>query len=136
MKLSDVKLKLPRKTGQKKLPEVLGMEETLKLIEAPDNLKHRVLLKTTYSAGLRVREVIALKPEHIDSSRMLVRVVSGKGRKDRETLLSRKLLKGVALLLQGVPSRDLAVLGQKPGETHMRFHSPTSIQECEGQGEN
>ncbi len=92
LKRSDMTLKLPKKTGQRKLPEVLGMKEVLKLIEAPDNLKHRVLLKMTYSAGLRVSETISLKPEHIDSSRMLVRVVSGKGRKDRDTLLSNKFL--------------------------------------------
>jgi len=47
----------------------------------------------TYSAGLRASEVIALKPEHIDSERMLIKVVDGKGRKDRYTLLSVKFLK-------------------------------------------
>ena len=48
---------------------------------------------TTYSAGLRGGEVIKLKPEHIDSKRMLIKVEEGKGGKDRYTLLSKKLLK-------------------------------------------
>ena len=50
-------------------------------------------LMTTYSAGLRSSEVISLKPEHIESNRMLIKVVDGKGCKDRYTLLSVKLLK-------------------------------------------
>ena len=67
----DFRLELPKKTGERKLPEILAPEEVLKVVEAPANLKHRSLPKTAYSAGLRVGEVIALKPEHIDSSRML-----------------------------------------------------------------
>jgi integrase/recombinase XerD len=77
----------------RKLPVVLTQEEIWKIIDAPDNLKHRLLLMTTYSAGLRASEVIALKPEHIDSKRMLIKVENGKGNKDRYTLLSEKLLK-------------------------------------------
>jgi len=79
--------KIPRK-----LPTVLSMEQVWKIINAPKNLKHRLILMTTYSAGLRVSETIALKPEHIDSERMLIKVVNGKGRKDRYTMLSPKLL--------------------------------------------
>jgi integrase/recombinase XerD len=56
-------------------------------------LKHRLILMTTYSAGLRASEVIVLKPEHIDSKRMLIKVENGKGGKDRYTLLSERLLK-------------------------------------------
>lgn len=76
----------------RRLPTVLSMEEVWKLICAPANLKHRLMLMTTYAAGLRAGEVIRLKPEHIDSKRMLIKVVAGKGRKDRYTMLSVKLL--------------------------------------------
>jgi len=76
----------------RKLPTVLTMEQVWKLICAPKNLKHRLILMTTYSAGLRASEVIGLKPEHIDSERMLIKVEDGKGNKDRYTLLSEKLL--------------------------------------------
>ena len=77
----------------RKLPVVLTQEEIWKIIDAPDNLKHRLILMTTYSAGLRASEVIALKPKHIDSKRMLILVEDGKGNKDRYTLLSERLLK-------------------------------------------
>jgi integrase/recombinase XerD len=74
-----------------KLPTVLPQEDIVNIINAPDNLKHRLILMTTYSAGLRASEVIALKPENIDSKRMLIKV-TGKGGKDRYTLLAKKLL--------------------------------------------
>jgi integrase/recombinase XerD len=80
-----------RKT--RKLPTVLAQEEVWQIINAPENLKHRLILMTTYSAGLRASEVIVLKPEHIDSKQMLIKVENGKGGKDRYTLLSERLLK-------------------------------------------
>jgi integrase/recombinase XerD len=79
--------KIPRK-----LPTVLTKEQVWKITCAPQNLKHRLILMTTYAAGLRASEVIALKPKHIESERMLIKVENGKGRKDRYTMLSVKLL--------------------------------------------
>jgi site-specific recombinase XerD len=76
-----------------KLPTVLTQEEIWNLINAANNLKHRLILMTTYSAGLRASEVAALKPEHIDSKRMLIKVENGKGGTERYTILSVKLLK-------------------------------------------
>ena len=76
----------------RKLPTVLTKKQVWKIICVPKNLKHRLLLMTTYAAGLRASEVRRLKPEHIDSKRMLIKVVGGKGRKDRYTMLSTKLL--------------------------------------------
>ena len=73
------------------LPTVLPQEDIVNIINATDNLKHRLILMTTYSAGLRASEVIALKPENIDSKRMLIKV-RGKGDKDRYTLLAKRLL--------------------------------------------
>jgi integrase/recombinase XerD len=75
----------------RKLPTVLSQEEIWSIINAPDNMKHRLMLMTVYSAGLRASEVLVLKPEHIDSKRMLIKV-TGKGGKERYTLLSKKLL--------------------------------------------
>ena len=76
-----------------KLPTVLTQGEVWKLIHTPKNLKHRLILMTAYSAGLRASEVAALKPEHIDSKQMLIKVENGKGEKQRYTILSVKLLK-------------------------------------------
>jgi site-specific recombinase XerD len=75
----------------RKLPQVLTMEEIWKIICATNNLKHRMILMTTYSAGLRASEVIKLGPAHIDSKTMLIKV-KGKGEKERYTLLSKRLL--------------------------------------------
>jgi integrase/recombinase XerD len=76
-----------------KLPTVLTPEEVWLLINAPKDLKHRLILMTTYSAGLRAGEVATIKPEHIDSERMLIKVENAKGGKQRYTILSVKLLK-------------------------------------------
>ena len=75
----------------RKLPQVLTMEEIWKIICATNNLKHRLILMTTYSGGLRASETINLKPRNIDSKMMLIKV-KGKGEKERYTLLSKRLL--------------------------------------------
>jgi site-specific recombinase XerD len=74
------------------LPTVLPQEDIFNIINATDNLKHRLILMTTYSAGLRAGEVRTLKPEHIESKKMLIKVVKGKGGKSRYTLLAKRLL--------------------------------------------
>lgn len=82
----------PRKTPQK-LPEILSAQELERIFKcASHNLKHKVMLMTAYAGGFRVSEVIRLKPDHIDSDRMMIRVDKGKGQKDRYTILSKRLL--------------------------------------------
>ena len=76
-----------------KLPTVLTQKQIWDIIGATQNLKHRLILMTAYSAGLRAGEVAALKVEHIDQRRMLIFVEDGKGGKDRYTTLSSMLLK-------------------------------------------
>src|SRR5882724_493026 len=72
----------------RKLPDVLNVEEVGRLLEAAPGLKYKAALGTAYGAGLRVSEVAALKVGDIDSTRMLIRVEQGKGRKDRNAMLS------------------------------------------------
>jgi integrase/recombinase XerD len=74
------------------LPQVLSIAELQRLFPSTKNPRHRVLLMTTYAAGLRVSEVVRLKLTDIESDRMLLRVEQGKGRTDRYTLLSTRLL--------------------------------------------
>ena len=88
----EIALKLPRRRKLKILPEVLSRKQVASILDAPLNVKHQMILKTAYSAGLRVSEVANLKINHIDSDRMMIRVDQGKGRKDRYTLLSKRLL--------------------------------------------
>jgi len=85
--------KIPRPKTEKKLPVVLSLSEVKRILDATPNLKHRVILMTTYSAGLRVSETAHLKVTDIDSKRMQIRVEQGKGKRDRYTLLSEALLK-------------------------------------------
>jgi integrase/recombinase XerD len=86
--------KLPPMQRISTLPQVLSVEEVKRLFESAASLKHQVLLKTIYGAGLRVGEAIRLEPRHIESdpSRMMIRIEQAKGKKDRYTLLSRHLL--------------------------------------------
>jgi len=80
--------KIPRRKTEKKLPVVLDGSEIKQLFAVTANLKHRALLMTTYSAGLRVSETAHLKVYDVDSKRMQLRVTQGKGKKDRYALLS------------------------------------------------
>lgn len=79
-------LKRPKK--DKKLPVVLNQEEISKILSSITNIKHRLILMLIYSAGLRVSEVVKLKPGDIDDERKLIHIKGGKGRKDRYTMLS------------------------------------------------
>lgn len=83
---------LPRSRRAKTLPEVLSRAEVLDILNALDNTKHRLILRLMYATGLRVGELVELKPEHIDSQRMVIRVQRGKGKKDRYALLTDALL--------------------------------------------
>lgn len=92
LKREDLKFGVPRARTPQKLPEILSREEIERLFAAATQFKHRVLLMTTYAAGLRVSEVCALKLGDLDSERMTIRVEQGKGDKDRYSLLSPRLL--------------------------------------------
>jgi integrase/recombinase XerD len=76
----------------RKLPVVLSPEEMARLLDAAPGLKYKAALSIAYGAGLRASEVVALKVSDIDSTRMLIRVEQGKGRKDRYVMLSPHLL--------------------------------------------
>lgn len=89
------KFELPLAKQPKRLPEILSRAEVARLIEAPPNPKHRLLLATIYSAGLRVSEAVRLKVGDVDRDRMTLRVEQGKGKKDRVVPLSRKLVERI-----------------------------------------
>ena len=76
----------------RKIPVVLSPEEVVRLLEMTPSVKYQTAFSVAYGAGLRVSEVAALKVSDIDSGRMRLRVEQGKGRKDREAMLSERLL--------------------------------------------
>ena len=83
---------IPLAKEAQKLPAILSLEEVVRLLSATLNLMHRLVLMTTYAAGLRVSETVRLRPTDIDSQRMLIRIEQGKGKKDRYAMLSPRLL--------------------------------------------
>jgi len=83
---------IPFPKRQRRLPTVLSQDEVARLIGAASNLLHRTILMTLYSTGLRRAELCALKVADIDSERMVIHVRQGKGGRDRDVLLSPKLL--------------------------------------------
>ena len=76
----------------RKLPVVLSPEEVVRLLDAAPGLKYKAALSVAYGAGLRAAEVVSLKVGDIDSKLMIIRVEQGKGRKDRNVMLSPHLL--------------------------------------------
>jgi site-specific recombinase XerD len=83
---------IPRAKKPFQLPNVLGEREITALFNALTNLKHKAILFTAYSSGLRVSEVVSLKLADIDSGRMQIKIESAKGKKDRMVNLSPVLL--------------------------------------------
>src|SRR5215831_2242476 len=88
---------IPQPKRPKTLPILLSPAEVVALLQAPRRLKNRAILTTLYAAGLRVSELCHLQVTDIDSTRMVLCVRQGKGRRDRCVMLSPRLL---ALLRQ------------------------------------
>ena len=76
---------------EKKLPVVLSKQEIDKMIKVTENPKHKFLIKLLYSTGMRISEVVKIKMSDVDFERKLILVRSGKGKKDRYTLLADSL---------------------------------------------
>jgi integrase/recombinase XerD len=92
LKQCVAKFIIPGRKVPAKLPEILSREEVNRILSSCLNIRHRAMLMTTYAAGLRLSETCHLKVADIDSGRMMLRIVNGKGGKDRYSLLSPALL--------------------------------------------
>jgi len=75
-----------------RLPEILSQEEVERLIQCANSPLHRVCILTLYGTGMRREELVQLKIEQIDTARMLIHIRQGKGQKDRDVMLSPRLL--------------------------------------------
>ncbi|HWQ41356.1 MAG TPA: tyrosine-type recombinase/integrase [Desulfosporosinus sp.] len=100
----------------KSLPYVLSKDEILSITDQVRNLKHRTILLTTYSSGLRISETLNLRISDIDSVAMLIRVNHGKGNKDRLTILSHENLKMLRLYWKRYRPTDLLFPGPIEGK--------------------
>ncbi|MEO6733844.1 MAG: tyrosine-type recombinase/integrase [Ferruginibacter sp.] len=70
----------------------MPVEDVIRVLNAIDNIKHKMIISLIYSTGLRLKEVVNVKIEHIDSKAMCIKVVEGKGKKDRFVALSDNIL--------------------------------------------
>jgi len=109
----SIRIKRPRRI--KKLPVVLSKEEVKSMIETTRNLKHRTIFAVIYSAGLRISELISLRPSDIDSDRKQIRVL-GKGNKYRYTLLSDNTLNMLRMYWRAYRPVRYLFEGQRQGQ--------------------
>lgn len=101
----------PRK--ESKLPMVISKQEVLSIIENTNNIKHRCIVELLYGSGLRRSELLNLKITDVDSKRMVVRVEGGKGKKDRQTLLSQTALEDLRVYFKEYRPREYLFEGRK-----------------------
>lgn len=106
-------LERPRK--RQSLPKVVAAEDIMRMLQQCSNLKHKCVIALLYSAGLRRSELLNLKIEDIDSKRMLIRVNSAKGGKDRFTILSPMMLDLLRVYYKSYRPRDFLIEGEYGG---------------------
>lgn len=107
-----------RPKRSKVLPNVLSKEEVKAILNAHTNLKHKAMLSLIYSCGLRCGELLALKPENIDSKRGVIIIKQAKGRKDRIAPLSQKMIDMLREYYTASKPKNYLFEGQKEGETY------------------
>jgi integrase/recombinase XerD len=107
---------IPAPQQPQKLPVVLSPEEVLHFLDSVGSLKHRTILTTCYATGLRISEAVRLKPNDIDSQRMVIYVEQGKGQKDRYVMLSPRLLEILRNYWRAVRPKQWLFEGYVPGQ--------------------
>jgi integrase/recombinase XerD len=113
-----------RPRARHKLPNVLSKDEVRKVLAAPMNEKHRVILSVVYGCGLRRSEVIMLEPQDIDRERMLLSIRQAKGFKDRIVPVSPKLVELIDSYLKRFHPVMYLFEGQRQGDKY----SATSVE--------
>jgi integrase/recombinase XerD len=121
LKRAWVEREIPMPKKPFKLPVILSSAEIMRFLESVRSLKMRTLLMTTYAAGLRVSEAVHLKVNDIDSQRMMLRVVQGKGQKDRYVMLSPRLLESLRAYWKLERPTEWLFPGRIPGEPITRY---------------
>jgi site-specific recombinase XerD len=104
--------KIPFSKKDKKLPIVLSVEEVQRMFDVCENTKHKVILALLYSCGLRVSELINLKWQNIDRSRMIINIIQAKGKKDRQVMLPEALIPLLEKYWKEYKSKEYVLNGQ------------------------
>jgi site-specific recombinase XerD len=100
------------------LPSVMTTQEVMKLIDGVQNIKHRTILMLLYSSGMRVSEIANCKIADIDSKHMRIKVVQGKGAKDRYTIMSEQVLLELRAYYLIYKPKEYLFNGYKPGKRY------------------
>lgn len=103
---------IQRPQREHKLPNVLSKEEIKQILEAPTNLKHRMMLSLIYACGLRRSELLNMELTHIDRKRMIITIHQAKGKKDRIVPISGKLLEMIIEYYKAYRPKKYLVEGQ------------------------
>ncbi len=106
----------PRPTN--KLPQVMLPHEIMKLIDSVQNVKHRTILMLLYSTGMRISEIANLRIVDIDSKNMRIKIVQGKGCKDRFTILSQQVLMELRAYYLIYKPKEYLFNGFRPGKRY------------------
>ena len=101
-----------------KLPAVMLPEEIMKMIDSAQNLKHRTILMLLYSTGMRLSEIANLRIADIDSKNMRIKIVQGKGCKDRYTILSEQVLLELRAYYIIYRPKEYLFNGYRPGKRY------------------
>ena len=110
--IKPIDLGLPSIKKDKKLPVVLSKEEMWRLLQAPDLLKHKVLIGLLYGCGLRCFESRNVRLQDLDFDRKMLHVQQGKGKKDRYVPLSEHLIRGLKAYISAENPSDWLFNGQ------------------------
>jgi len=110
-KLNPDLIQRPRR--EHKLPNVLSKEEVKAILEAPTNLKHRMMLSLIYACGLRRSELLNMELSHIDRKRMIITIRQAKGNKDRIVPISDRIIDMLTEYYKAYHPKKYLVEGQK-----------------------
>ena len=116
-------LHLPSIKHEKKLPTVLSKEEVWRLLSHCQLLKHKMLIGLLYGCGLRCMEVRSVRLQDLDFDREQLKVVQGKGKKDRYVPLSKHLIRGLKTYIEAEKPRTYLFNGQPQGRAGGDFDS-------------
>ena len=116
-------LRLPSIKHEKKLPVVLSKQEVWAMLQSAQLLKHKILIGLLYGCGLRCMEVRSVRLQDLDFDRKQLKVVQGKGRKDRYVPLSEHLIRGLIKYITAEKPKEYLFNGQPNGRAGGDFDS-------------
>lgn len=126
LRREQASLLVPVARQPQRLPEILSRDEVVRIIRATRTLREELLLMATYGGGLRVSEVVSLRPGDLDWERGLIRVEQGKGQKDRYTLFPRRVRELLERYRANYPQKGIWIFAQR--RDHRRSMDITTAQ--------